>query len=377
MSFFRSVFTAAISLATGVLPITRAATSDADGWNEISLRTLIADEMKTQRLNAAIVGVWIDGNERFLEAFGSSMTGVPASPEMRFRAGGVTLTSLCIMLLQFTEEGVFTLDDPISKWRPDLPNSGKVTLRMLANCTAGYPDYVPVEAFVQAVEADVFREWTDDELVSIALEQPFPYEPGKGWNYSHTNFVILGGILEQIAKKPLSELFQERILSPLGLKQSFYGLTPAIDPPVLHAFTGERGVYEDSTFWNPAWTGPSGRMVSTVPEVARIAMALAGPGLLSEKSRGEMVAPDTVGIGAITAEKYYGLGVGVMSGWIVQNPNMNGFHTFMATLPDNEVTIVVTSTVADGYDGGPAPSTDLFRKIAALVAPNHPVETSF
>lgn len=349
-----------------LLPARGFGASDLD---VASLRTFLEDYLPEQKLKAAVVGVWIDGEAILLEGFGKSMAGVPAEPAMRFRSGGITLTSLCMILLRAAERGEVSLDDPIAKWMPDLPRSGQVTLRMLANCTAGYPDYVPVDSFLDDFRANVFRTWEPQELIDVALAQPFPYEPGKGWNYSHTNFVLLGQILEKVSGKRLPELFEIEVIEPLGLEGSFFSRNPAIPDPVLHAYSTERDVYEDSTFWSPSWTGASGRMVSTLADCGRIGRALVSGSYLSEASRKEMAAPVTVGLGPNTAERFYGMGIGIVNGWRVQNPNMNGFHSFLGVLDDPEIVIMVTCTIDQGYDGPDAPATALFQAIAPRIAP--------
>src|SRR5437773_12109497 len=131
---------------------------------------------------------------------------------------------------------------------------------MLANCTSGYPDYVLSQTFIDAFYKDPFREWSAKELIDIGLSTPLKYPPGTGWNYSHTNFVILGEVLQKVGRAPMGELLRREITGPLGLRETDYSTTPDIQPPVLHAFDSERGLFEESTYWNPSWTSHSGLM---------------------------------------------------------------------------------------------------------------------
>ena len=105
--------------------------------------------MTTNNLKAVILRVMIDGRELVTEAMGESMTGVPATKDMHFRNGAVAISYISTVLLQLVDQGKVRLDDKLSKWSPGLPNSDRVSLRMLANMTAGYSDYVADEGFIE------------------------------------------------------------------------------------------------------------------------------------------------------------------------------------------------------------------------------------
>ena len=147
---------------------------------------------------------------------------------------------MATLLLRLVDQGVVGLDDPLATWLPDLPDADRVTLRMLTNMTAGYPDYVQNPKLDQELYADPFRQWTNQELIEIGLSTPQVFAPGTNWDYSHTNYVILGQALEKIGGKPLD-------VAPAGASPGADGLaqhrrldTAAIPEPVLHAFSSER-----------------------------------------------------------------------------------------------------------------------------------------
>ena len=99
------------------------------------------------------------------------------------------------------------------------------------------------------------------------------FAPGTNWDYSHTNYVILGQALEKITGQPLDVALQEQVLAPLGLRNTVAWSTPEISEPVLHAFSSERrqalGIpagtrfYEESTYWNPSWSLAPGSIQTT------------------------------------------------------------------------------------------------------------------
>jgi CubicO group peptidase (beta-lactamase class C family) len=256
---------------------------------------LVDAAMARYHLKAAIARVLIDGHELVTIARGETMNGVPATPEMHFRNGAVAISYVSTALLVLVDRGVVGLDDSLATWLPDLPDADTTTLRMLANMTAGYPDYVNTDQFAAENDADPFRRWSPEDLIAVSLAQGRAFAPGENWAYSHSDYVILGLALERIAGTPLDLLLRELVLDPLGLVNTASFATPQIPEPVLHAFSSERraalGIpagtrfYEESTFWDPSWTLARGAIqTTTVADMAASAVAIGEGTLLSPGS---------------------------------------------------------------------------------------------
>jgi D-alanyl-D-alanine carboxypeptidase len=341
--------------------------------------------MEKYHLKAVLAKVTWGTGEVAILAMGESMTGVPATPEMHFRNGAVAISYLGTVLLQLVDEGKVALDDTIDEWLPDALASKKVTLRMLINCTSGYPDYVAVKSLVDALNKDPFRAWTTEEQLSFVAGKPLLYEPGTNWSYAHTNFVRLGEALSTIAGKPVDELIRKRIVEPLGLRGTQSHQTAVIPEPVLHAYTKERGTYEESTFWNPSWTLAKGSvMITDIHDLATSARAIGKGELVSEKSHKEQVGSSLVGLGGPTKKCpenvcakqtpsfHYGLGTFIVGGWILQNPSFYGWGALQAYLPEKDLAIAASATLDKeakvGLNGGQM----VFNEIAAELAPDYP-----
>src|SRR5437588_3276284 len=139
---------------------------------------------------------------------------------------------------------------------------------MLANQTPGSPHFDTDPAWLAAWSANPFHIWTFEERLKYAFARPVQFAPGTNWSYAHTNFMILGEILTKIGKKPLDTLLREKVLIPIGLKNTTASQTSDIPSPVLHAFDSERrgtlkippniAFYEESSFWNAQWGTPMG-----------------------------------------------------------------------------------------------------------------------
>lgn len=330
----------------------------------------VEEAMAEDRLKAVILAVEVDGRAVMTRAWGESMTAVPASADMHFRNGAIAIAYLGVLALQLQEEGLISLDDPLSQWFPELPEAERVTLRMLADGTAGYADYVPIFPIYE----DVFRQWSEDELLAIALAEPLVCEPGSCFAYAHTNYILLGRVLEAVAGKPLAALLEERVLQPAGLENTRSEATARMPSPTLHAFTGERGVYEDSTYWNPSWTLAQGAIMSTTVEDALASFAAIGRGeLLSEASQQELLAASTAGFGPFDEDIYYALGLLVSNGWIVQTPSFAGYSAVAAHLPGEDIGLAVTATASADTPEDLRISDRLAVRLAEILAPHRPL----
>lgn len=321
--------------------------------------------MAANHLRSVILRVTIDGHNVVTKAMGVSADGVPATTKMHFRNGAVAISYIATLLLQLVDEKIVTLDAPLSTWLPELPDSDLVTLRMLAMMTAGYPDYVQNKQFLQENAADVYRQWTPDELIALGLSTPRIFKPGTNWDYSHTNYVILGRALERITGKTMAALLRGKILRPLQLADTRSVPTPFIQKPVLHAFSSERrealGIppteefYEDSTYWNPSWTLADGAIQTTnIYDMAATAEAVGTGALLSAELHAAQIAPDLLGFGHPEAgcpnchtldQVYcYGIGVVIAGPWILQNPLFGGYGSLEAYLPAQKIAVAVAVT---------------------------------
>ena len=190
-----------------------------------------------------------------------------------------------------------------------------------------------------------FRQWTPEELTQIGVSKPSQFAPGTNWGYSHTNYVILGRVLEKIARMPLADAIRRFVTEPMGLKQTGALSTPEIPEPVLHAFSSERrevlgvkpGVpfYEEATFWNPSWTTVEGAVeTTTISDLSLSIEAVASGKLLSAKSSTAQILPSLIDFGHTqpnctacrknTVAFNYGLDVINVGPWVTQTLGFAG-----------------------------------------------------
>ena len=380
--------------STPSAPADSAGSSDPALANEI--RAFVEQTMDEQHLRAVIVEVTKSGETVISEAFGETMTGVPATVDMHFRNGAVAISYVATVLLQLVDEGTVSLDDKLSTWLPEFPHADQVNLGQLARMTSGYADYVQQPEMIDALYADPFRTFTPEELLAYVEDLPLFYEPGTNFDYAHTNYVLLGLAIEQITGTRMDELIQRRVLDPLGLDNTTDPGNPSIPEPVMHAFTPERRSFvqipagvpfiEESTFWNPSWTITHGAIQTTdIADLTASAIAIGEGSLLSSESHQAMVSTDLRGFGSPIegcptcfqqSEGYsYGVGLVTTGDWVMQNPMFAGQAAAMAYLAEEKVSIAVAVTFepeAFDADGNTRNEADqLFRELGAIVAPDH------
>jgi CubicO group peptidase (beta-lactamase class C family) len=372
----------ALSVALGALSVALGGArpaSKAPRSAEASEIVAIAQNLMREQSLAGLI-LRVDRGDRQVVriALGESMTGVPATPDMRFRMGSESIPYITTLLLRLQEQGRLDLDDPLSKYLPDsgVPNADRVTLRMLGHAISGYPDWIQGNpAFVDILYANPFRLWTDQELLDHAFAQPLICEPGACFHYAHTNFLLLGQVLTAVTGKPFAELVRERILRPLGLDDTISRQTAEIPEPALHAYGKDRGPYEDTTSWSPSWgLGDGQLMVSTIDDVTTTAREILSGAHLSPASERQFVARPPV-IDPPVPGLSFGLGLLLAGDWRLQNPYVNNYGGMMAYLPEERLAVsaVATKGINATFDGS-NPSETLLVRIAQAITPEHPVQ---
>ncbi|MDT0167204.1 serine hydrolase domain-containing protein [Actinotalea sp. AC32] len=231
-----------------------------------------------------------------------------------FRIGSITKTFVAVLVMQLVEEGRLDLGTPVDRLLPGVPWTTGVTVEQLLNHTSGVPDHYDV--LFPHVRADWDRVWTPEEVLTLVDTRRRPFEPGTDQEYSNTNYLLLGMLLEAVTGRSWAELLEERILAPLGLTRTGTG----VDGPVpVTGFSSDFGIDRDSEGISyramATAAGAAGGMVSTAPDLATFFTALASGELVGRDSLDRMTAFVPSDDGA-----WYGLGLG-----LVPFPSGDGF----------------------------------------------------
>ncbi|MFE6257425.1 serine hydrolase domain-containing protein [Agromyces sp. NPDC057865] len=335
------------AVVSAELPAT-AATGDLDLADE--LHDAAEQGLALASAPGAIVGVRTPEGT-WIEAFGDAdpTTGTSATAEDFTRVGSITKTFTSSLILQLVEDGELSLDDTIDQYVDGVQNGDEVTIRMLLNMTSGIPSYTADDAMTTRLFADPTQPWTPEELLSYGLGMPPLSDPGTQFNYSNTNYVLLGTVIEQVTGRPYPEVLQSEILEPLGLEDTYFPDTNGMPDPHLSGFSLQ-GTPADSqepvetTNWSPtsAWT--AGQVISNIDDMLEWGRVLStGQGILDEDMAVERLE-------AIPAEGGYGYGNGCIAGWVGHTGDIEGYNTtvYHHTASDSTIVVLVNSDIPSG-----------------------------
>ncbi len=176
---------------------------------------IVSDALARTGVPSASVAVVENGKVACLKAYGQARIEprVQAKPEMRYSIGSISkqFTAAAVLLLE--EQGKLSLDDKVAKFLPRLTRANEVTIRQLLSHTSGYQDYWPQDY----VMPEMLEPVTPQKILDIWAQKPLDFDPGTKWQYSNTNYVIAGLIVEKASGMPLLELLKQRIFTPLAM----------------------------------------------------------------------------------------------------------------------------------------------------------------
>jgi D-alanyl-D-alanine carboxypeptidase len=179
-------------------------------------------------------------------------------------------------------------------------------------------------------------------------------------------------VIERATHESIQELYEENIFKPLGMKDTKFPLNQEIQEPVLHAFTKERGVYEDCTYWNPSWGSTPGLPTSDLHDVGKWGPIFGTGRLISPAHFQEQIAPTSVGKGRNRPDLYFAYGFVYSNGWLLQNPSINGYSGAFGYNLATGVTIVVAATKSEASTTDSS-AFNIFRQVVSYVTPNSPI----
>ncbi|MET8248453.1 serine hydrolase domain-containing protein [Streptomyces sp. NPDC005202] len=253
---------------------------------------------------------------------GNVRTGTPRSADDRYRVGSITKTFVSTVLLQLEAEGKLSLDDTVDKWLPGAVrghghDGRRITIRQLLNHTSGIYNYTADETFARThfLKDGFFRHRYDtlkpEALVEAAMSHKPDFAPGTSWNYSNTNYVLAGMVIERVTGHAYTEEIRRRIIDPLHLKAtSLPGTRVTVPHPSRRAYSKlaetTTGPTYDVTDLNPSLASSAGEMISDSADLNRFYTALLRGGLLPPHQLKEMKT--TVEIDGVP-NSAYGLGL--------------------------------------------------------------------
>jgi CubicO group peptidase (beta-lactamase class C family) len=264
---------------------------------------------------------------------------VPATPAMRYSIGSISkqFTAAAILLLQ--EEGKLSLDDPVGKFIPGLTRGDEVTIRQILSHTSGYQDYWPEDY----VMTPMLHDESSQQILDTWAKKPLDFEPGTRWQYSNTNFVIAGRIVEQITGAPLMDFLTQHIFRPLGMTSVWNSDEAKLTKADATAYyRNALGPLRIAPKEGRGWMYAAGELAMTAHDLALWDESLISQSILSSESYKKMFTEVMLKDGKGT---HYGLGVDVRDRdghrSIEHSGEVSGFVSDNEILVDDGVAVAV------------------------------------
>lgn len=345
-------------------------------WNvQKAIAVAVAKELSafggTSPVPGAAIGVWVPGQGEYVKGFGTARLAPPEAMwhDDLFRIGSNTKTFVATVLLQLVGEKKLRLDDTIARFDLGLniPNQRQITLRQLAEMRSGLIDMYEIPG-VQSEGEAVWAARTPRQWVALAAKQPPLFAPGAKYNYSNTNWFILGLIVEKVTHQTIESEIRSRILLPMSLTHTSFPIADRNMPkPYAHGYSLEKDDWVDeSAALPPSVSWAAGAMISNMSDMKRWVRAYVTGTTNSAATQKERLRCLPTGDGNLA----YGLGIGCSAGWYGYTGGITGYNTGAYYFPATGATIVV---FVNSQREKPAPgvANAIFHDIASIVTPNN------
>jgi CubicO group peptidase (beta-lactamase class C family) len=330
------------ALIIALLVLGTAANAQADLSPELrgKIDKLATEALEKSGVPSASIAVVRDGKIVYLRAYGSARLEpkTPATSAMRYSIGSISkqFTAAAMLLLQ--EQGKLSLDDKVAKFIPDLTRANEVTIRQLLSHTSGYQDYWPQDYVMPMMLHPV----TAAKILDTWARKPLDFDPGTKWQYSNTNYVIAGVIIEKASGKPLLQFLQEKVFAPLGMTsvanidEKKLGDT---DPTGYMRYA--LGPMRVAPKEGAGWLFAAGELAMTAEDLAKWNISIMDQKLLRPASYRELEREAQLNNGMGTR---YGLGVSLATEAghraVSHGGEVSGFVSESIVFPDERVSVV-------------------------------------
>jgi D-alanyl-D-alanine carboxypeptidase len=326
----------------------------------------------TQPVPGVAIGVWLPGKGSFIKGFGFARL----SPRQNmgvddlFRIGSNTKTFVATVLLQLVDEKKLGLDDTIAKFDLGLniPNEKVITLRELAEMRSGIINIYSVPG----VQKEGMASWarrTPRQWVALAAKQPPLFPPGTKYNYSNTNWFLLGLIIEKVTHRSIQTEIRDRLIVPMRLSHTSFPTTnPNMPNPYAHGYSleGDNRWVDESAALPPSISWAAGAMISNMTDMKKWVKAYVTGTTNSAATQKDRLSCVPTGQG----NRGFGLGIGCSSGWYGYTGGITGYNTSAYYMPAAGATIVA---FVNSQRETPAPgvAVAIVRDIASIVTPDN------
>ena len=339
------------AIAAGLVVATAGAQQPSKDVVATRVDSLAAAFLANTHTPAISVAVLRGSDTLVMKGYGDASVELhrPATASTVYRIGSITKQFTSSEIMRLAERGKLSIDDPITKYLPDVPTHGQtITIRRLLNHTSGVHNYTAKPEWQKRWA----EEMTPRQIVAFVDHDSLDFKPGDAWSYSNTGYVLLGMIIEKVTGEPYSKYVQHDLFTPLGLKQTSYCVNRPTDPSFADGYSAASEAVKPAEFLSMTQPHGAGALCSTVRDLVIWQRALMGGRVVNAHSYALMTTPDTLNSG-----KPLNYGFGLTAGKlgthrsIGHSGGINGFTTASVYFPDDSVNVVVFSNADKGPDG--------------------------
>ena len=305
---------------------------------------------------------------------------IPPAANTHFRIASNTKTMTGALIVLLAQDGKLKLSDPVSTYIPDVPDGENITVAQLLKMRSGLYGYTADPALAAAMDANPGKAWTPQEVLAIAFRHPPQFAPDASYEYSNTNYALLGVIAEKVGGRPLAQQFADRLFGPVGLTQtslpaaddtsmpapyshgymyggSFYALADDPYPADMQA-AAQAGTLQpvDYTNQNSSYATAAGGAISTADDLAKWMKALVSGKVFNADYHQQWLTSLQPEDPAAPDGQKYGYGIsyqrfGPNAAMFYHGGELPGFNSFMGYDPDNDVVLVIWTNLTLSPDG--------------------------
>jgi CubicO group peptidase (beta-lactamase class C family) len=318
----------------------------------------------------------------FSAAYGTTELGAqtPPTPDTHFRIASNTKTMTAALIVLLAQDGKLKFSDPVSTYVPDVPNGENITVAQLLKMRSGLYGYTADPALAAVMDADPGKVWTPQEVLAIAFRHPPQFAPDTSYEYSNTNYALLGLIAEKVGGQPLAQQFSDRLFGPVGLTQtslpaaddtsipapyshgymyggSFYALADDPYPADMQA-AAQAGTLQpiDYTNQNSSYATAAGGAISTADDLATWMKALVSGKVFNADYHQQWLTSLQAEDPDVPDGQKYGYGIsyqrfGPNAAMFYHGGELPGFNSFMGYDPDNDVALVIWTNLTLSPEG--------------------------
>ncbi len=319
---------------------------------DVAVTAAVDRVLDAQKPVGAAVGVVKDGRLVYTKFYGlrNVAKNEPVDENTAFNIGSVTKQVTAAAVLQLQEQKKLSIDDKLYKYLPSFPHAREITLRQLLNQVTGLQDYLTSKSALKQLS-------TPGGLSAVAscANVPLQFKPGTQWDYSNTNYYVLGKVVEKVSGQSYEAYVRQHIFARAGMTHSgFMSDEPTLDDFAIGYWKGLNGdgSLQPAPEIQEGWAGGAGAIVSTIADMAAWDTALTSGKIVSPADYALMSTPPKLPGSARTT---YGMGLGVdpVDGHrrIWHNGGSLGSFTMNAMYPDDHLDIIVFENSTSGEPG--------------------------